>query len=120
MAGQEAFKAWFREEHERRMAATQAILEWWANDDQGLAATAQRDAKWIDRTSNARQSIIAYVEELTDSEGFQLFLKAGGPPPYSLFLELAMAGKYAVLWPTIERALPQIVADLERIWGRRG
>lgn len=117
MAGQEACKAWFNSEHERRMAATEAILTWWAKSEQGLAATAQRDAKWIDRTGNARASIMAYVEEIEASEGFRLYLKAGGPPPYSLFLELAMAGKYAVLWPTMERYTPQIVADLKRIWG---
>jgi hypothetical protein len=117
VAGQEALKALFNAEHERRVAATEAILTWWAKSEGGLATTAQNDAKWIDRTGNARASIEAFVEALTESEGFRLILKAGGPPPYSVFLELAMAGRYAVLWPTLERYSEQIIGDLKRIWG---
>lgn len=74
---------------------------------------ARSNAPWTDRTGNARQSLHAYVEELA-GDTVRLYLSHG--VFYGIFLEVKHAGRYAIIWPTIQRHLPAIQEMLQRIF----
>jgi hypothetical protein len=97
MAGQEAVIAAFRNEHQRRLQVTRDLFQSYAAE---AGNWMRANAKWIDRTGNARNSLEG-IEEFTD-EVFRLILKGGGPPDYVQFLELSRGGKYAVVRPALE------------------
>jgi hypothetical protein len=111
MAGQEAVVAAMRAEHNRRIDATRALLESFAAE---MGNWMQSNAKWTDRTANARNSLNAVVEFGVDA--VQLIAQGGGPPDYVKFLELAHGGKYAVVRPCLLRFAPDILKGLKRIW----
>ena len=72
------------------------------------------NARWKDRTANARNSLEA-VTAFSD-DVLTLTAKGGGPPPYVLYLETAHAGKYAIVRPCIEQFAGPIFKALRRIW----
>lgn len=111
MAGAEALIAAFQREHEARMKKSQAAMNYWASEIQNAM---RADASWIDRTANARNSLSAATEFTADT--LTLIARGGGPPDYMVFLELAMAGKYAIIRPTLELYAGKIHQDLARIW----
>lgn len=96
-----------------------------------LEAAAKQGAPWTDRSSNARQTLAGYVgdsppedpaypdagqypsEELAD-EIVTLYLSHG--MQYGRFLEMRWAGRYAIIWPTIEEHLPQINQMLREVF----
>lgn len=67
----------------------------------------KREARWTDRTGNARQSLTAE----RDTMSIVLY----GGMEYSPFLETRHTGRYAILMPTAERIAPQVVADVARL-----
>jgi len=75
---------------------------------------AKENAPWTDRTANARQSLHAYVEELA-GDIVKLYLSHG--VSYGVHLETARGGKWAIVWSTIERYLPEIRKRLKEIFG---
>ncbi len=81
----------------------------------GIMETYAKDhAPWGDVTGNARQALYAGVEELAN-DTVRLYLSHG--VFYGLFLEVRFAGRYSVIWPTIETYLPQIRQSLQEIFG---
>src|SRR5687767_14986848 len=70
---------------------------------------AKENAEWEDQTGNARQGLHAFVEELA-RDSVQLFLSHG--VTYGLWLEVKWAGRYAIIWPTIEAHLDEIASML--------
>lgn len=74
---------------------------------------AKQNAPWTDRTGNARQSLYAFTERL-GNDAVKLYLSHG--IEYGLWLEIRWAGRYAIIWPTIERHLPQIANMLQEIF----
>lgn len=76
---------------------------------------AKANAVWTDRTANARQSLHSFVEALAD-DIIALYLSHG--VTYGIYLETKYAGRFAIIWPTIEEHLPQIEAMLKGIFGR--
>ena len=64
-----------------------------------LETEGKRNAPWIDRTSNARNSIQGDHKW----EGNRLAIILSGNVNYFVYLELAMEKKYSILLPTIER-----------------
>jgi hypothetical protein len=76
-------------------------------------AYAKQEASWVDRTANARQSLHTWVEETADGV-YRLYLSGG--VSYQIFLETRFASRYAIIWPTIQRHLPAIQADLQKLF----
>jgi hypothetical protein len=66
--------------------------------------TMKRDAKWTDRSTNARNSLDAFA---FTSGATKITVRALGGMSYSPFLEVRWGGKYAVIWPTLTRLAPK-------------
>lgn len=75
---------------------------------------AKQNASWTDRTGIARQSLHTIVEQL-GKDTVNLYLSHG--VDYGIFLEVRWAGRYAIIWPTIEAHLPKINTMLQEVFG---
>jgi len=80
---------------------------------------AKEEAPWTDRTANARQSLHTWIEQISD-DTVHLYLSHG--MDYGVYLEAmgsenGHAGRYAIIWPTIEAHLSQIAKMLKGIFG---
>ena len=62
------------------------------------------NAPWVDRTSNARQTLNVRARELKDTTVIDL---AHGMT-YGIYLELANAGRYAIINPTLDKYAPLV------------
>ena len=71
----------------------------------------QRDAPWTDRTSNARNSIQGDF----DWRGNRCIITLSGGMEYSVYLELAMGKKYAILYPTVLKNAPDVLRGYQRL-----
>ncbi len=111
MAGQEQVAAAFRSEHQRRLAATRELFKSYEAE---IGNWMRANARWQDRTGNARNSLRA-VSQFGD-DVFRLVAQGGGPPDYVQFLELAMAGRYAIVRPALEHFAGLLYRDLVRVW----
>ena len=101
----------FKNEHQRRVRASEALFRSYAAE---IGNVLRSGAPWIDRTGNARNSLEAVTEFA--EEAMVLVARGGGPPDYVRWLETAMAGRYAILRPTMELYAGRIYQDLVRIW----
>jgi hypothetical protein len=98
-------------DYERRVnQAVFQVGQYWAAVFEEYSKT---QAPWQDQTSNARQSLHAFVEELSN-DTVRLYLSHG--MPYGIYLETKWQGRYAIIWPTIERHLEEIRLMLQRIF----
>lgn len=82
-----------------------ADLKPWEQDVTAMLATA---APWHDRTGNARRNLHAWSTPF----GAVVYFYVAHGVPYGIQLELGYAGRYAVLWPTLRAAAPQILSGL--------
>lgn len=78
-----------------------------------LQNVARKEAKWEDRTGNARSGLLSDVEEISKTIVRVYLIHS---MDYGVYLELALAGKYAIIWPTIEKSLPRIKRTLESVF----
>ena len=69
------------------------------------------NARWIDRTGNARQSLYAEVTRLTDS----VLLAFDHGMDYGFYLELSHAGRYAIIAPALDEFAPRIWRDVKAL-----
>lgn len=76
-----------------------------------MEAQAKVKAPWEDRTSNARNSIQGNFEW----QGSIARISVSGNMDYSVFLELAMAKKYAVLVPVVQSLSPEIISGYQKL-----
>ena len=79
-----------------------------------LETAAKKGAIWVDRTSNARQTLRAWVDELAN-DTVMLYLSHG--MWYGVFLEAKYAGRYAIIWPTLQAHIEPIMQMLKGIFG---
>lgn len=79
-----------------------------------LETYAKQNAPWEDRTANARQTLRGWADEL-GNDAAVLYLAHG--MEYGIYLETRWAGRYAILWPTIEAHLNEITARLQQVFG---
>jgi len=114
MAGQAEVAQAFIREHERRLKNSRDVLDRFAEE---IGNEMRKNARWEDRTANARASLQGLTEYKSDV--LRLIAKGGGPPDYVKFLELAHAGKYAIVWPTLFAYSGRIFQALSEIWGAR-
>lgn len=87
------------------------IAQFWAAR---LESYAKQHAPWTDRTANARQSLHTWIEELS-RDTVRLYLSHG--MDYGIQLETRFAGRYAIIWPTLEAHLPAISRMLQGVFG---
>lgn len=97
---------------ERALVAVQAVAG-------RIATLMQNDAgasaPWTDRTGNARTGLFGTAERDAARKIVTIYLSHGPDIDYGVFLELAHGGSYAVVMPTIERHLPELMADLREL-----
>lgn len=72
---------------------------------------AKANKPWIDRTSNAKNSIQGKYHW----KGKALVITLSGNVDYFIFLELAMAKKYAILKPTVDRFGPDVFRGYQKL-----
>lgn len=75
----------------------------------------RRNAKWTDRTGNARSGLFAEAQLNAAQAAVELYLSHGHTVDYGVFLEYAHAGKYAIVLPTIEANISEIQRELKRL-----
>lgn len=79
-----------------------------------MEAYAKDNASWTDRTGNARQGLQGFVEDVSETI-IDVYISHG--VDYGKWLELAHAGRYAILWPTIQAHMPVVTRMLEDALG---
>ncbi len=76
-----------------------------------MEGQAKQNAPWTDRTSNARNSIRGSF----GWRGDHCVIVLSGGMEYSVYLELAMSKKYAILYPTILKNAPDVLRGYQRL-----
>lgn len=79
-----------------------------------LQQYAQTNAPWTDRTGNARRGLHSQYNRRTRTS-FVMSLSHG--VDYGIFLELCNSGRFAILMPTVEALMPQILEEIGNVWG---
>lgn len=69
------------------------------------------NAKWIDRTGNARSGLGAEVQVSTNTVAIVLFHSV----PYGIWLEVRWSGRYAIIEPAIIEWAPKYVDMVARL-----
>lgn len=98
----------FNKAADKMMAAVQLYGETAALQ---LEAQAKKEARWIDRTTNARNSIQGEFSW----KGKNAVVTLSGNVNYFVYLELGMEKRYSILVPTIKRNAAEIRAGYQRI-----
>ena len=94
------------------MGAITQVAHYWRNV---FETEDKRDARWTDRTGLARQSLNAFVDDLARNT-VTLYLAHG--VDYGAALEKRFAGRYAIVWETIQKNLGKLLEMLQGIFGR--
>ncbi len=73
---------------------------------------ARTNAKWTDRTGQARKRLFAQVE----INGERVIINLSHGVFYGLFLEIKNQGRFAIIWPTIRATQNDFMDDLQGIF----
>lgn len=90
--------------------AVVAVAKYW---EPIIEAEAKRNAPWTDRSSNARQGLTAFTQDLS-KDIVRLYLHHS--VDYGIFLEAKYAGRYAIIWPTLQAHIDPIGKMLKDIF----
>lgn len=75
------------------------------------------NARWTDRTGNARNGLSTEVEwKPKELHAIRLFHRMW----YGIFLETRWAGRYAIILPTIQKFGPETMQLLDRLFRKLG
>lgn len=96
---------------ERVMVAVAAVADFIGQKAQGEM---RQEARWTDRTGNARSGLFAAVAKEAAGDLVVLYLSHGHTVYYGKFLELAQ--RYAIIMPVIERNLPELERMLKGLF----
>ena len=107
--GREEVKAAMRRYGEDAKQAIQQLALAWAPK---LEAYAKQNARWNDRTTNARQSLYAVVDSTNGRT--TIYLSHG--IAYGVYLELLYQGRLAIILATLEAHYEPIQADVRRLF----
>lgn len=80
-----------------------------------LQGEAQRRRPWTDRTAHARQRIKGYC--VRTERGVRIYLAHG--VDYGVYLEFAHEKRYAIIYPTLRRRGPEIIAAAIKVVSRK-
>jgi hypothetical protein len=94
---------------EKHMEVIGDILHYW-----GLTGTSEMkaNARWTDRTSNARNGLRFRVTQTKSNTTLTYF----GSMPYNIWLEVRWSGKYAIIGPTMSSVIPRLKVMLEQVF----
>lgn len=73
-----------------------------------IEAWMKENARWTDRTGNARQTLWAEAFDFVDA----VVIAFGHGMDYGTFLELAHQGRYAIITPALDEFAPRIWRDV--------
>lgn len=73
-------------------------------------AYAKTNAKWTDRTSNARNGLFARAER--DRPNYRIIV--GHAVPYGIWLETRWSGRYAILEPTVRAEGKNVMKTVQK------
>lgn len=83
------------------------------------AAAAQnvmrQNARWTDRTGNARSGLFS-VAEMAGDDRIEIIFSHGHTVEYGIHLETGHGGKYAIIAPTLQQFVPLVRADLQNLF----
>lgn len=91
-----------------------ALLAYGNTAAAALQGEAQAKRPWTDRTAHARQRIKGYC--VKTERGVRIYLAHG--VDYGVFLEFAHEKKYAIIYPTLRRRGPEIIAAAAKVVSR--
>lgn len=74
-------------------------------------AWAKQNAKWTDRSGNARAGLHAKARSIDNGKSFDLVV--AGTVFYQIFLETRFSGKYAILMPTVNHIGKLLLTRIE-------
>lgn len=80
-----------------------------------LQGEAQKNRPWTDRTAHARQRIKGYC--VRRENGVRIYLAHG--VDYGVYLEFAHEKRYAIIYPTLRRRGPEIIAGAMKAVSRQ-
>ena len=98
-----------RERISRNRADTHMLLLDWAGTLENQAKT---NRAWTDRTAHARQGLKAKVVQM----GNKFTISLGHGVEYGIWLELANAGDYAIVGPTMDVNEEGIKRSVRELW----
>ncbi len=87
----------------------QSILEYYAPRIEGWM---KDNAKWTDRTGNARNGLAARAYRQGDEHGIVVYHQV----PYGIFLEVRFSGRYGIIIPTLEEWGPRVMEGAKKIF----
>ena len=87
---------------ENAIQAIQLVLDYWATRAMTQMKT---NAPWTDRTTNARNGLMA--KRFEDGDSFSLVL--WHTVPYGIWLEVRWSGRYAIIGPTLNDIAPKVL-----------
>jgi hypothetical protein len=88
--------------------AAAGVVKYW---DSRVESAAKINAKWTDRTTNARNGLIA----ASGKEGGVHYIVLAHRVPYGLWLEIRWSGKYAIILPTLNVYGPKVMQTFEKL-----
>ena len=77
--------------------------------------SAKDNARWTDRTGNARSGLFGTAEAEFARELVVIYLSHGTDIDYGVYLETRYGGRYAIIMRTIERHLPELRRMLQEL-----
>lgn len=93
-----------------------AVLLVGERNAQAMQNYARKNASWTDRTGNARSGLFA----IADRQPGKVSIYLCHSMEYGLWLEIAHASRFEIIWPTILLALSRIKKDLTDVVSGRG
>lgn len=75
------------------------------------------NAKWTDRTGNARNGLVGEHQAIGKDVGVVTFAHS---VPYGIWLEVRFGGRYAIILPALEYWAPKLMAHVARLAFKRG
>lgn len=73
------------------------------------------NAKWTDRTGNARAGLFAF-SQMAAGDVVEIFLSHGTAVNYGRWLELGHGMRYAIIVPTLQKIVPELEEKLKTIF----
>lgn len=88
------------------------VMEYW---DSRMEAYMKTNARWTDRTGNARSGLRAQAGH---DKGKAHWVDLWHSVPYGIWLEVRWAGRYAIVIPTIVEYGPKVMGTLNKLFAR--
>lgn len=89
----------------------EALMAYGKTAAASLQRDAQKDRPWTDRTAHARQRIKGYC--IREGKRIRIYLAHG--VEYGIYLEFAHEKRYAIIYPTLRRRGPEIIAGAVKV-----